>query len=132
MLVIIYNNFYYNKTMAILEIKKSKFISYKFNIKSKDDVKLLKEQLKNQHQKARHIVYAYLVIENGVQCGGMSDDGEPSGTAGKPLYFLLERNKLNNCVLFVVRYFGGIKLGASKLIRTYSKVANDEIKSSNQ
>lgn len=118
--------------MAILEIKKSKFISYKFNIKSKDDVKLLKEQLKSEHQKARHIVYAYLVIENGVQSGGMSDDGEPSGTAGKPLYFLLERNKLNNCILFVVRYFGGIKLGASKLIRAYSKVANDEIKSSNQ
>ena len=73
------------------------------------------ENLKSEHKKARHIVYAYKFLST----AGKSDDKEPSGTAGTPLYNLLEMNNLNNKLLVVVRYFGGVKLGAGPLMRAY-------------
>jgi len=91
-----------------LEIKKSKFIAYYYEVETKEEVKKLWESLKKEHKKARHIPYAYILTNT----AGKSDDKEPSGTSASPIYQVLERNNLTNKVIFVVRYFGGTKLGA--------------------
>ncbi len=98
-----------------IEIKKSRFISYYYNLDSIDEVKEIITTLKKEHKKAKHIVYAYKYAST----AGKTDDKEPSGTAGMPLYNLLETNNLNNKLIVVVRYFGGTKLGAGPLFRAY-------------
>lgn len=107
-----------------IEIKKSKFISYYYEIISPDEVKIILDNLKKEHKKARHIAYAYKVLNT----AGKSDDKEPSGSAGMPLYNLLEKNNLNNTLLVVVRYFGGTKLGFGPLTRAYSNAAIEALK----
>lgn len=97
------------------EIKKSKFIAYYYELDDISDIKTIIEELKKEHKKAKHIVYAYKFGNT----AGKTDDKEPSGTAGLPLYNLLEVNNLNNKMIVVVRYFGGIKLGAGPLMRAY-------------
>ena len=106
------------------EIKKSKFIGYYYEVNSKEDANEVIEELKKEHKKARHIPYAYKT-EN---IAKKSDDKEPSGTAGSPIYNIIEINNLNNCLIAVVRYFGGIKLGAGGLLRAYSTAAKEVIK----
>ena len=106
------------------EIKKSKFIAYYYEIDSKEEAENILENLKKEHKKARHIPYAYKT-ENTAK---KSDDKEPTGTAGTPLYNLIETNSLNNTLLAVVRYFGGTKLGAGGLLRAYVNAANQAIK----
>ncbi len=106
------------------EIKKSKFYSYSFQINSKKEFDFLYDLLKKTHKKARHICYAYNYInDNGMVQSKYYDDGEPKGTAGIPIYSIIEKNNLNNTVIFVVRYFGGIKLGSGPLLRSYIKSA---------
>lgn len=105
-------------------IKKSKFISYYYEVDSVDDVNQILNNLKLEHKKARHLPYAYK-INNNIK---KSDDKEPSGTAGLPIYTVIERNNLNNTLIVIVRYFGGIKLGAGGLLRAYSSGANNVIK----
>ena len=100
---------------SIEEIKKSKFIGLYYDINSIEEIKDILNELKVEHKKAKHIVYAYKYQNT----AGKSDDKEPSGTAGLPLYNLLETNNLNNKLLVVVRYFGGVKLGAGPLMRAY-------------
>lgn len=107
-----------------LEIKKSKFIAYYYEIYSKEEADDVLELLRKEHKKARHIPYAYR-IDSVVK---KSDDKEPSGTAGLPIYNLIEINNLNNCFIAVVRYFGGIKLGAGGLLRAYANAAKEAIK----
>ena len=102
------------------EIKKSKFIGLMYHVESKEEVKEILDYLKKEHKKARHIPYAYKV--NGT--ASKSDDKEPSNTAGMPIYNLLERKNMDNCLVAVVRYFGGIKLGAGGLFRAYMDAAN--------
>ena len=97
------------------EIKKSKFIAYYYELDTPEDIKIIIDELKKEHKKAKHIVYAYKFGNT----AGKTDDKEPSGTAGLPLYNLLEVNNLNNKMIVVVRYFGGIKLGAGPLMRAY-------------
>lgn len=97
------------------EIKKSKFIAYYYELDTTEDIKIIIDELKKKHKKAKHIVYAYKFGNT----AGKTDDKEPSGTAGLPLYNLLEVNNLNNKMIVVVRYFGGIKLGAGPLMRAY-------------
>lgn len=99
-----------------IEIKKSKFIAYLYEIEDVNEVKTIINDLKSEHKKARHVVYAYKLLNT----AGKSDDKEPSGTAGLPLYNLLERNNESGKMIAVVRYFGGIKLGAGPLMRAYS------------
>lgn len=106
------------KVSDIYEIKKSKFISFACPVFSQDDVKKVLDDVRKQHKDARHVCYAYkLSSPNLEKC---SDDGEPDGTAGKPLLELIKKRNLNNLLLIVVRYFGGIKLGAGGLLRAYS------------
>jgi len=106
------------------EIKKSKFYGFLYEIDSLDEIDKIFEKLKLKHKKARHFPYAYKF--NNI--AKKTDDKEPSGTCGTPILNVLERNNLNNHLLIVIRYFGGVKLGAGPLLRSYSKCANLVIK----
>ena len=109
---------------SMLEIKKSKFYSYLYEIDSLEETNIILENIKKENKKAIHFPYAYIFNIMAKK----TDDKEPSGTCGTPLLNVLERNNLNKHIIIVVRYFGGIKLGAGPLLRSYSKVANDVIK----
>lgn len=103
-------------------INKSRFIAYLFELKSLDEAKQAIETLKKEHKKANHVCYAY-VYNREVVAEKCSDDGEPKGTAGYPILNVIKKKKLNNILVAVVRYFGGIKLGAGGLTRAYTKSA---------
>ena len=105
-------------------IKKSRFITYYYEVKSLEEVESILNNLKQEHKKARHFPFAYK-IANTIK---KSDDKEPGGTAGLPIYTVIERNNLNNTLIVIVRYFGGVKLGAGGLLRAYSSGANNVIK----
>ena len=108
-------------------IKKSKFITKLYKINNVEDTKNILSNLKVEFNDATHICYAYIVssIE---KC---FDDGEPSGTAGLPILNILKKNNLTNVLAVVIRYFGGIKLGAGGLTRAYSNSVNDTLKLTN-
>ena len=97
-------------------INKSRFITYLYKIKNKDEFNNYLELLQKKYKDATHICYAY-IINSEIK---FSDDKEPNGSAGLPIYEVLKQNNLNYIVCFVIRYFGGIKLGGSGLIRAYS------------
>ena len=103
------------KYVQLTEVLNSKFYALLIPLSEGDDFKTILEEIKKEYKKARHYCYAYKV---GMKSKS-SDDGEPSGTAGRPLLELLYKKNLNNVALIVVRYFGGTKLGASRLLRTY-------------
>ena len=108
----------------LLEVKKSKFYAYYYEVHSKDEVDSILNDIKKEHKKARHIPYVYK-IDNLIK---KRDDGEPSNTAGMPIYNVIDKNNLNNCLIVIVRYFGGIKLGAGGLFRAYSTSAAEVIR----
>ena len=108
-----------------MEIKKSKFLGYKYDISSADKVGGILADLKKEHKKARHIAWGYIISSPHLE--KCSDDGEPSGTAGRPILNVLQKRGLSNCMVAVVRYFGGIKLGAGGLVRAYSKSASEAL-----
>lgn len=99
------------------EIKKSKFIAHSFIVHNIEDVSQKLKFLEKKHNDATHICYAYSILPNIEKC---FDDGEPQGTAGKPILDCIKKNNINNVLVAVVRYFGGIKLGAGGLVRAYS------------
>lgn len=99
-----------------LVIKKSKFITKLYRINNEEEIKQILGNLKKQYKDCTHICYAY-VIDNVKR---FNDDKEPSGTAGIPILKLIEINNLNFILCVVIRYFGGIKLGAGGLIHAYS------------
>ena len=103
------------ETTNLIEVMKSKFIAYLIPLKNEEDFKPILANLRKEHKKARHIVYAYRVGMKSKSC----DDGEPKGTAGHPLLELLYKKDLTDVALLVVRYFGGTLLGAGRLLRTY-------------
>lgn len=104
-------------------INKSRFITILTNINDIDKVKEKLEEIKKQYKDATHYCYAY-IINNHEKC---SDNGEPSGTAGMPILNVLKQNDLTNILCIVIRYFGGIKLGAGGLIRAYSTSASEAL-----
>lgn len=105
-------------------IKKSKFIAYYYQIDNKEEIIKILEELKKEHKNSSHIPYAYK-INNLIK---KSDDKEPSGSGGIPIYNIIIQNNLNNTLIAVVRYFGKIKLGIGLLTRTYLKCAKEVIK----
>lgn len=113
--------------------KKSEFIGDACHISSLDEALAFVQTIRDQHPKARHVAYAAV-------CGGsdgrlaerMSDDGEPSGTAGKPILDVLRANEMTDCVVAVTRYFGGILLGSGGLIRAYSTGASIAVKAASK
>ena len=110
---------------AAQEIKKSSFIAYLAPLAS---FEALRARLRQQHPKARHIVWAYRALnEPGQIVENSSDDGEPKSTAGVPCLNALRGAELINAAVLVVRYFGGIKLGTGGLVRAYASSANAAI-----
>ena len=105
-------------------IKKSKFIAKLYNINNEDEVKNILDELKKEYKKATHICFAYSI--NGKEKA--FDDGEPNHTAGLPILNVIHLKKMDNVLIVVIRYFGGIKLGAGPLTRAYSKSASEIIK----
>ncbi|MCB9802834.1 YigZ family protein [Candidatus Nomurabacteria bacterium] len=106
-----------------IEIKKSKFLGFCFVIKSEEEFKEKIAFLKKEYKDARHFVWAYRFQESGVLREKYTDDKEPSGSAGKPLLFLLQKKEAIDCAIVVVRYFGGVKLGVGGLMRAYTESA---------
>lgn len=100
--------------------KKSKFIGMLYEIDSKEEVLSILDSVKSNNKGYRHIPYAYYLKNT----ASKSDDKEPGGI-GMSFLNILERNKLDSHLLLVVRYYGGTKLGASNLLRTYSRAANN-------
>lgn len=106
------------------DIKKSRFICHLKRVTTEDDARQFINSIKKEHYKANHSCSAMIIGDNS-EIKRSSDDGEPSGTAGVPMLTVLEKQELTNVVAVVTRYFGGIKLGAGGLIRTYAgSVAN--------
>ncbi len=113
------------KQIEIIE-KKSKFIGILVRAESEDEIKTFLQDLKKEHKKATHICWACRLKTPFYEKA--LDDGEPSGTAGRPILNVLQKKDLQNVAIFVIRYFGGIKLGAGGLVRIYSKVAGELVK----
>jgi len=111
----------------IIIIKKSKFITKLIKVNAIDEINKNLEEIKKEFKDSTHICYAYIINGN-EKC---FDDGEPSGTAGLPILNILKKNNLTNILAVVIRYFGGIKLGAGGLVRAYSNSVNDTLKLTN-
>lgn len=111
-----------------MEIKKSKFLGFFYDVNSSEEVSKILTELKKEHKKARHIAWAYVLSSPLTE--KFSDDGEPSGTAGRPILNVLQKQNKKNCLVAVVRYFGGIKLGAGGLVRAYTKATVESLSSS--
>lgn len=108
-------------------INKSRFIALLFPVK--DAIEITEKIIftKKKYPKATHYTTGYILGEKG-ETGGSSDDGEPSGTAGMPIFEILKKYQVTNVLCVVVRYYGGVKLGAGGLIRAYSKSASEVLK----
>lgn len=104
-------------------VKKSKFIGLLYDIKDLSEVKVILEKLKKEHSKARHMPHAYILGNTAKK----TDDKEPHNTAGIQIYNQLLLNNLNHHLLVVIRYYGGTKLGAGNLLRTYLTCAKETI-----
>lgn len=108
---------------AEYEISKSRFIAFANRVNNEAEAIAFIQKIKKQHWEARHNCSAYLIGEN-TAWQKADDDGEPSGTAGKPILEVLKKQNLKDTVIVVTRYFGGIKLGAGGLIRAYGKATS--------
>ena len=104
--------------------KKSKFIANIFPIESEEEAVKRLEEVRKLHRDARHNVFAYRIANKLERC---SDDGEPSGTAGIPILDILRGEKLQNVLVIVTRYFGGILLGTGGLIRAYTGATQEAL-----
>lgn len=111
---------------VFLEEKKSKFYGYIFSCKEEKEIKVVLENLKKENKKATHVCYAYRL--RSPFCEKAVDDGEPSGTAGRPILNVLQKRDLQDVCVMVVRFFGGIKLGAGGLVRAYTKITSMAVK----
>ncbi|CAJ1203746.1 YigZ family protein [Companilactobacillus nantensis] len=109
------------------EIKKSRFIAHIAQTFSEAEANEFIQKIREQESGATHNCTAFIVLEN-VKIERMSDDGEPSGTAGSPILNVLQQQDLQNVTVVVTRYFGGIKLGAGGLIRAYSSTTAEAVK----
>ena len=103
--------------------KKSRFIGYAAPVSSEEEAVAFIREIRARHRDARHNVYAYIVNKDGVINQRYSDDGEPQGTGGLPVLDVIQKRDLMNCCVVVTRYFGGVLLGASGLVRAYSRGA---------
>lgn len=110
--------------------KGSKFLAFAYPVKNETEVKEIIEQLRHEYYDARHHCYAY-ILGFDKSAYRVNDDGEPSGTAGKPIYGQLLSFDLTNTLVVVIRYFGGIKLGVSGLINAYKTATRDALQNAN-
>jgi uncharacterized YigZ family protein len=109
-------------------IKRSRFITTAGHVNSRADAKQFIQQVRDQYPDASHHCWAHIVgAPSAFEGVDQSDDGEPKGTAGKPILNVLQHSGLGNVVFIVTRYFGGVKLGAGGLVRAYSQSASQAI-----
>ncbi|MBQ9587213.1 MAG: YigZ family protein [Bacteroidales bacterium] len=113
-------------SQGLYKEKGSKFLAFAFPVRNTDDIKSHLEQLRKDYFDARHHCYAYILGPN-KEAWRANDDGEPSGTGGRPIYGQLLSAELTDTMIVVVRYFGGILLGASGLANAYKTAARDAI-----
>ena len=106
--------------------KGSKFLAYAFPVETAPQVRHHLLDLQKEHSKARHVCYAYRLGTGRLEFRTV-DDGEPSGTAGKPILQQIDKHQVTDVVIFVVRYFGGVLLGAPGLTRAYKQAAEQAI-----
>jgi len=111
---------------GLFKDKGSKFIAYAFPVYSENEIKEIIQTIKKEHYSARHHCYAWRLGHEKLHFRA-NDDGEPSSTAGKPILGQIQSFDLTNILIVVVRYFGGILLGASGLINAYRNAAFDAI-----
>ena len=107
---------------AEIVIEKSRFIGQSFHVEDLEETENIIKEVKKKYYDATHNCFAYIMGED-MSIAKANDDGEPSSTAGKPMLEVMKKLNLTNTLLIATRYFGGIKLGASGLIRAYSKTA---------
>lgn len=106
--------------------KRSKFLAFAFPVSGVEEVKALVEEHQKRYYDARHVCYAYMLGHERTVFRA-NDNGEPSGTAGKPILGQINSNELTDILIIVVRYFGGVKLGTSGLIQAYKAAAAEAI-----
>ena len=123
--------FYTIRQNAMIELveKKSRFIANIFYVENKEECEEIIKQMKKRYYDAKHNCFAFSIFDGKNIVQKCSDDGEPSGTAGEPILNAIQKNNLNNVLIIVTRYFGGILLGAGGLIRAYSNSAINAINS---
>jgi uncharacterized YigZ family protein len=113
-----------NNIIVEQSIEKSRFISQLFQVKNETEARDIISDIKKKHHKANHSCYAFIID---AKLKRSSDDGEPSGTAGKPILSVLEGAHLEEVLCVVTRYFGGIKLGTGGLVRAYGSSATQAL-----
>lgn len=101
-------------------IKRSRFIAKAFPVTTQEEARNIIKMQKEKHPKANHVVHAFC-IGGSHEITGASDAGEPQGTAGKPMLFILQASDITNIIVTVVRYFGGTLLGTGGLVKAYSQ-----------
>ncbi|SFN32330.1 IMPACT family protein [Salegentibacter flavus] len=107
---------------VLFKDRNSKFFGYAFPVKTEEEINAHLEELKNKHHKARHWCYAWQLGKEEIQYRA-NDDGEPSNSAGMPIYGQIQSFEVTNVLIVVVRYFGGVKLGVGGLINAYKTAA---------
>ena len=117
-----YNTIDFSPEEVLFKEKNSKFFGYAFPIHSEEEVKALIEPLRKQHPNAGHFCYAYQLGSDTISYRA-NDDGEPSNTAGMPIYGQIQSFSVTNILIVVVRIFGGVKLGVGGLISAYKTTA---------
>jgi len=106
-----------------LEINKSRFIAWLRPVRSRAEGQAVLEQARARYPDATHHCHAWLIGAPNSGQGAMNDDGEPSGTAGKPIFNVIQHKGVGDVMVVVIRYFGGVKLGAGGLVRAYAGAA---------
>ena len=113
------------RTETSLRIKNSRFIGVLLPLSSREEVDANLQALRGEHPGATHVVHAFSLGPPKSRLFGQSDDGEPKGTAGRPVRAVLDGRGVTNALLAVVRYFGGTKLGTGGLVRAYGETAGN-------
>ena len=120
-----------NSQYEIDKIKSSRFIGTLIKVSSRDEAEQELEVIRKKYYNATHNCFAYIVGTESDQISRFGDDGEMSGTAGKPMMLVMDSSEVTNALLIVTRYYGGTKLGTGGLIKAYTQAAKEAISHSN-
>lgn len=110
-------------------IERSRFLTYSAHVESEEQARALIAEIRSAHPFASHVCFAFVADKTG-NLQRFSDDGEPQGTAGVPILDVIKNKNLRETLVVVVRYFGGVKLGAGGLVRAYSSCASENLAAS--
>lgn len=111
------------EAIAEIVVRRSRFIAQAVPIRDAEEAVRTIKSRRLEHPSASHVVYAYAWGDEGSRQFGMSDDGEPKGTAGRPVLEILRGGDITDCLVTIVRYFGGTKLGTGGLVHAYGEAA---------